>query len=103
MECDDTLERKAPRTSARSRRLRPVVDNLTRIQVRLGYEGERYLAATVDSDGRVNAVKVLRSPDPEMSRMAATVLMETEFKPALCDGRPCGMDFPLRQVLKRGP
>jgi hypothetical protein len=83
--------------------MRPVVDNLMRIQVRLSYEGELYLAAAVGPDGRVNAVKVLRSPDPEMSRMAATVLMETKFKPALCDGLPCGMDFPLRQVLKRGP
>jgi hypothetical protein len=86
-----------------ARGMRPVVDSIMKVQGRLGYEGELYLAATVDPDGRVNAVKVLRSPDPEMSRIAATALMETEFKPALCAGRPCRMDFPLRQILKRGP
>jgi len=85
------------------RGLRPVVEAMMKAQGRLGYEGELHLDATVDPDGRVSAVKVLRSPDPEMSRIAATVLVDTPFKPALCAGQPCQMDFPLRQVLKRGP
>ncbi len=85
------------------RGLRPVVEAMMKFQGRLGYEGELYLDATVDADGRVSTVKVLRSPDPEMSRLAATVLVDTPFKPALCAGQPCRMDFPMRQVLKRGP
>lgn len=85
------------------RGLRPMVEAMMKIQGRLGYEGDLHLDATVDPDGRVSVVKVLRSPDAEMSRLAATVLVDTPFKPALCAGQPCRMEFPVRQVLKRGP
>ena len=85
------------------RGLRPMVEAMMKIQGRLGYEGDLHLDATVDPDGRVSAVKVLRSPDSELSRLAATVLVDTPFKPALCGGQPCRMEFPVRQVLKRGP
>jgi hypothetical protein len=85
------------------RGMRPMVEAMMKFQGRLGFEGELHLDATVGPDGRVSAVKVMRTPDAEMSRLAATVLVDTPFKPALCAGQPCRMDFPVRQVLKRGP
>ena len=51
---------------------------------------------TVDSQGRAKSVSVLQSPDPKMTQYAAGVLMLETYKPALCDGTPCTMQFPFR-------
>ena len=81
--------------------LKPIVEGLVKAQQRLLVEGELFLVATVDSQGHVAAVKAYKTPDPEMTKLVATILVETPFKPAVCDGQPCRMDFPMRQVFKR--
>lgn len=59
-------------------------------------EGSLSVLADVDASGKVTSVSVLLTPDPAMSQAAAAALMRTEFKPALCAGQPCKMQFPLR-------
>ncbi len=77
--------------------LRPIYDALRKAQAKLLVEGELYIFATVDVNGQVTSTKIIGNPSPEMSKFAASLLLLTKFKPAVCGGKPCIMDFPLRQ------
>lgn len=59
-------------------------------------EGPLSLLADVDASGKVTSVSVLLTPDPVLTQAAATALMRTEFKPGVCEGQPCKMQFPMR-------
>jgi hypothetical protein len=72
-----------------------LLDPVRKAQQKLLVEGDLSLVATVDASGSVTHVKALGSPSPEMTQFAARVLMLTKFKPAVCGGSPCQMDFPL--------
>ena len=76
--------------------LKPLYDALWRVHHKLLVRGELSLVATVLPDGTVSQVQALQSPDPELTRAAASLLMATPFKPAVCHGQPCRMDYPLR-------
>ena len=58
--------------------------------------GTMTIAVEVDVKGEPASVSVIRSPDAEMTRFVALVLMSQKYKPAVCDGAPCVMQFPLR-------
>jgi len=75
--------------------LKPVHDAVRKGQAKLLVTGELFLIATVEANGVVAQVKAIGSPSPEMTKFASTVLLLTKFKPAVCAGRPCKMDFPL--------
>jgi hypothetical protein len=66
----------------------------------LGADGFLALHVQVDSQGKATSVSAYRSPDPEMTKYAATVAMLTKYKPAVCVGQPCAMIFPIRIELK---
>jgi hypothetical protein len=36
----------------------------------------------------------------EQTKSASTILLLTRFKPAICGGRPCRMEFPLLYEFK---
>ncbi len=76
--------------------LRAVLNPIIQAQAELLVEGDLSLIATIGPDGKVIAVKAIGSPSPEMTRIAAQVLAFTPYKPAVCAGEPCTMDFPLR-------
>ncbi|MYN01975.1 hypothetical protein GTP41_07650 [Pseudoduganella sp. DS3] len=73
--------------------LKPVHTAMYKGQQKLGVEGELHLLATVDAQGNVEEVKTYGSPSPEMTQYAAAVVLGTKFKPAICSGMPCRMDF----------
>lgn len=75
--------------------LKSVHDAIRKVQDKLAVTGQLLMIATVGTDGRVIEVKVIRSPSPEMAKFGAAVLMFIEFKPAVCSGQPCIMDFPF--------
>ena len=62
--------------------------------------GTLFLIAVVAPNGKIQEVKAISYPTLEMARFASTVLMLTEFKPAVCAGQPCSMEFPLRMRLE---
>ena len=79
--------------------LKPILDALRKAQAKLLVTGELFLVASVDSSGAVIEVKAIGSPSPEMVKFAASVLLFTKFKPAVCGGLPCRMEFPLHQTF----
>jgi hypothetical protein len=66
---------------------------------------EMYIDGTIDAlvevgpDGAPRSVAVYRSPEPIFTKVVASVLMGASYKPALCKGVPCTMQFPLRVTL----
>ena len=62
--------------------------------------GTLFLVAMIDENGKVENVSVYESPHAKMTEYASTVLFNTEFEPATCNGKPCKMEFPFEFKLR---
>ena len=80
--------------------MRSILDMVHKGHEKLLVTGKLYLVATVEPSGKVSTVKAYNAPSPEMAKFAGEVLLLTKFKPAVCGGRPCRMDFPLLYNFK---
>jgi hypothetical protein len=76
--------------------LRSRYDPIRKAHAMLLDPGDLFAVATIGPDGKAVEVKVFRAPGTKMGQFAAQVFMLTPFKPALCAGKPCQMDYPLR-------
>jgi hypothetical protein len=76
--------------------LRTLVEPLLKAQQKLLVEGPLVLVATIDAQGQVDQVKIIGAPSAEMAQFAGKVMLLTKFKPAVCGGHACRMQFPLR-------
>jgi len=79
--------------------LRTYFEPLRVVAERLQVEGELFVVGTVGPDGRVQRAEVFAAPSKEFAEIAAKGLVLTKFKPALCGGVACTMDFPFRVEL----
>ncbi len=62
-----------------------------------GYpKGLMAVVVDVDSTGRVQHAQTYGKVDADFARFAASVLARTPFKPAVCAGKPCAMQYVLR-------
>jgi hypothetical protein len=59
------------------------------------------LVASVDVDSKGDAVEVTvyKSPDQQLSRLASKALALEKYKPGVCKGAPCRMQYVLRLDL----
>lgn len=71
------------------------------VQERLAVPGVIDLGVMVDEQGKGTSVKVYASPDPELTRMVASLLLAERYKPALCHGQPCSQEFPFKVNFAR--
>jgi hypothetical protein len=62
----------------------------------LRVRGELVLAVNVDRTGQPISVEVYDSPDMEMTKRMAAVLMLDKYKPAVCSGAPCKKQYWFR-------
>jgi hypothetical protein len=62
---------------------------------RIGGSGDLLIYAEINEKGGVEKVTVYESPTKKLADLATTVLFNTKFKPATCDGKPCAMDYPF--------
>ncbi len=62
---------------------------------RVGGGGELLVFTEINEGGGVNKVIVYKSPSKELADLATTIMFNTKFKPASCDGEPCTMEFPF--------
>ena len=73
-----------------------LLDPLRKVHAAFLKAGDLFVVATVGKDGKVLEAKVIDQPSGEMGAFAARLLLLTKFKPAVCSGQPCSMQFPLR-------
>jgi hypothetical protein len=76
--------------------LKRIYAAIAEIQRKLRVEGKLTMFVAIDIAGKAASVEVIASPDRDVARYVAQVLMLESFKPASCDGNPCSMQFPLR-------
>jgi Gram-negative bacterial TonB protein C-terminal len=76
--------------------LHKIVEASVALQKKRSPRGQLVLAVTVNAAGDAISVEVLKSPDSETARAMAAVLMLEKYKPAVCKGVPCKMQFPFR-------
>ncbi|OIP93624.1 MAG: hypothetical protein AUK55_08125 [Syntrophobacteraceae bacterium CG2_30_61_12] len=82
--------------------LRKVVPRYPRLARELGKEGTVLLRLTLDANGRLNQVEVLRKAGYGLDEEALRAVRESTFRPARGNGRPvaCRADLPIRFVLR---
>ncbi len=76
--------------------LKPIYALISQGQQRARAEGELFLIVQVGADGKGKNVTMIGSPSPELTKFAAHVVLQADYKPAVCDGKPCEMPFPFR-------
>src|SRR5689334_18057614 len=80
--------------------MKPIFNALKKAQYKMKAHGELNFAVTVGPDGKATKVEDYGSTDkPQMSELAGSVLLMTKFKPAVCNGKPCVMQFPFKLRL----
>jgi len=62
--------------------------------------GEFTALVKVSPSGKVAKVQVFRTPNTELAQWIGKVLISTPFKPAICAGTPCEMDYPVKILFK---
>jgi hypothetical protein len=81
--------------------LEPILRAIEKANRRIGASGQMALLVEVNAQGRAVSVSSLtKFADPQMLRFVAEVLMLTSYKPALCKGLPCRMEFPFRASFR---
>ncbi len=76
--------------------IRASIEAAERLQKALLVTGKLTLAVTVNSNGEPLNGEMILSPDKEMTKITAEVLLLQKYSPALCKGVLCQMQYPLR-------
>jgi len=76
--------------------LRHMIKPLVRYADMAAPVGSLVASVVVDSQGKAGAVTVYKSPDTEVARLVAAALSFETFKPGMCHGQPCRMEYVLR-------
>ena len=63
--------------------------------------GSMTLVADVDSTGQVRHVDSFGKVDTEFARFASRVLVATRFKPGVCGGKRCNMQYVLKMQIAK--
>jgi len=83
--------------------LKPVFHAVQQGQDVMQARGELDYSVTVGPDGKATYVashQELKGANArEMSNYVASILMMAKYKPAVCDGQPCTMEFPFKLKL----
>ena len=53
----------------------------------------------VDAAGNATGVRVMKAPNIEVAKAISFILVQAKYKPAVCSGAPCAMEFPFRFKL----
>jgi hypothetical protein len=80
--------------------LADVADAVSRMSVRDPIEGEVILTVRVDERGDAKSVSIYKTPDARLSNLIALMVTRSKFKPGLCEGRPCAMDYVFKYYFK---
>jgi hypothetical protein len=83
--------------------IKPIFSAIKKAQRIRQARGELNMAVTVGPDGKATKVEDFGGVyDEQMTEIAQQVLLLTKYKPAVCKGTPCTMQFRFTQKLKAG-
>jgi hypothetical protein len=50
----------------------------------------------VDASGNATGVRVMKAPNIDVAKAISFILVQAKYKPAMCNGAACAMEFPFR-------
>ncbi len=68
--------------------VKKITPTYPRIYLLAGIEGEVFVHATIDENGKVEKVEVVKATDKEFGPAAVDAIKQWKFKPATLDGKP---------------
>jgi len=83
--------------------IKPIFTAIKNAQRVLQARGQLDMKVTVDAEGKAIKVEDVGSVRTgQMTELAQQVLLLTKYKPAVCSGQPCTMQYRFTQMLKPG-
>ena len=83
--------------------IKPIFTAIKNAQRVLQARGQLDMKVTVGPDGKAIKVDDVGSVKAgQMTEIAKQALMQTTYKPAMCSGQPCTMQYRFTQMLKSG-
>jgi hypothetical protein len=76
--------------------LRRILETALQLEEYFPVRGTMFISVSVNAAGEATSADIRRSPNKTMAQAVATVLMRTKYKPAVCHGSPCRMEYPFR-------
>ena len=76
--------------------LQAIYDPIVEAQKYLRVEGEFSADVEVNAEGVATTITILRTPSKKVTDFVASVALLAKYKPAICEGAPCAMGFPIR-------
>lgn len=73
---------------------------MSKVAGRLG-SADLNIYVLVGADGKAQSVTVMGTDDPEIRRIAGLGAGVVQYKPAMCQGKPCEMKFQYRLALRQ--
>jgi hypothetical protein len=73
-----------------------ILTQVARIQSNQMDTGRLHFAVKVDANGNPRGVAVLASPNAAIAQAVSYALMDTQYKPARCDGKACESEFSFK-------
>jgi hypothetical protein len=75
--------------------MKKIILALRQMSERREAEGRLRVHFLIDENGRALKADIYESPDELLTNAIARVVLGTPFKPAVCSGKPCVMEFAL--------
>ena len=83
--------------------IKPIFTTIKKAQRVIQARGQIDMKVTVGPDGKAVDVEDRSTiGESQMTDVAKQVLMQTRYKPAICNGEPCTMQYRFTQKLKSG-
>jgi len=83
--------------------IKPIFTAIKNAQRVLQARGQLDMKVTVGPDGKAIKVEDVGSVAAgQMTEIARQALLQATYKPAICNGTPCTMQYRFTQMLKRG-
>ena len=77
--------------------MRSIIDDVAEISGFYKAYGFVSFFVTVDTQGNATQVRIMNAPtNMDAAKAISHVLVNAKYKPAICGGRPCAMEFPAR-------
>lgn len=83
--------------------LEPILRALVKIQEFLQDHGKLSVAVDVGVDGIATSVALQGTPTAGMKRFVSEYFLLTRYKPAVCGGQPCRMQYAFSMVFSNEP
>lgn len=80
--------------------MRSIVAAADKIQQKLLVDGDLQLEIEIDEMGDGDSVRILKTPNKKLAELMAAVLLLSKFKPAICSGQPCKMNYYFSLTFK---